>query len=109
MGQKKISERVVPCSGCLLETVNCLLQFAHMLWELRMEKAWWLAHVDFLRKVPMQECVIDIHLAKWSVVGECYSEKNFNCLWLDDWTEGLGEVNSWMLMISFGDKVDFVV
>ena len=52
----------IPCSWCLLKTIECLLEFVDMVGELGIFKARWLLNIDKFLNRAVEECTLHIHL-----------------------------------------------
>ena len=56
----------------------------------------------------MKKGIVNIHLSEGPVFNGCYGKENSNCGELGNWTEGLLEVKSFFLGVTFGHKSGFV-
>ena len=59
-----LRETIIPCSWCLLQPIECLVQEIHVLRVLWVLEAWGLLHVHFFIEDTIEEGRLHIHLKK---------------------------------------------
>jgi hypothetical protein len=80
---------VVPCSWCLLQAVERLVDPAHQLRVCGVNKAGGLTAVDGLRECVVEEDILDVELVHGPTPGDSQSQHNLDGGRLDDGAEGL--------------------
>jgi hypothetical protein len=60
--EKEILKAFIPCSWCLLETIERLTEFVHMIRTLGIFKTRWLLNINFFGEWPIEKCTLDIYL-----------------------------------------------
>jgi hypothetical protein len=80
---------MVPCSQCLLQAVEGLVELTHQLRVSRVNKAGWLTAINYLGDCDMEEGVLDVELVHSPTRGGIQSRHNLDGDRLDDRVEGL--------------------
>ena len=97
-----------PSPGCLFETIKGLMQFANISRISCIHITKKLLHVNLLLEVTMEKGIRDIKLSQRLIAIDSNGKNQFDCSWLDHWTESLQIVNTNLLMKYLGYKSSFV-
>jgi len=61
----------IPTLRCLHQSIDGSLELAHFVSNFRIEKTFWLHHIQLFFKKSMKECSFDIHLPDFMKCGNC--------------------------------------
>ena len=101
------AEPLKPGMRCLFEAIKSFLQQTNMIREARINVPMRLFHIDLFNKMTIEECILDIKLAKRPVVGHSKRKDNMNSGSLDNRATSVSVVKTKYLCIAFGNKAGF--
>src|SRR3989337_2368994 len=70
----------IPTLRCLHQSIDGSLELAYFVSILRIDKTFWLHHIQLFLKKPVKECRFDIHLPDLIIIKCCNSYHNSNRL-----------------------------
>ena len=91
----------------MFEAIKSFLQQTNMIREARINVPRRLFHTDLFSKITIEECILDIKLAKRLVIGHSKKKDNTNSGSIDDRAKSVSVVKIKYLCIAFGNKAGF--
>jgi hypothetical protein len=84
---------VVPCTECLFQTIQGLVEPTNKIWMSKVFESRWLGTVDCLDEHAMEKGILDIKLMDRPSARDCKRHHSTNCGRLDNGTESLTKIN----------------
>src|ERR1044072_9945810 len=91
----------VPSSRRLLQSIQSFLQLKDFVFFSLLLITWWLIHVNFFFKYPIQESRLDIHLKNLPFFLSSNGKNHTHCVHPCNWSKNFKIINAGFLFVPF--------